>query len=132
MVPEQARTMLETAKTIAIVGVLDKPDRPSYGVAKYLLDNSDYDLYFVNPVVKELFGKPVYPTLADVPVDIDIVDVFRKTSELPQVFEAAFDKQAKNIWLQLGISDPVLAADAEARGISVVMDRCIKVDFQNL
>jgi len=114
------------------VGVSDKPDRPSYGVAKYLLDNSAYDLYFVNPVVKELFGKPVYPTLADVPVDIDIVDVFRKTSDLPQVFEAAYAKQAKNIWLQLGISDPVLAADAEARGISVVMDRCIKVDFQNL
>ncbi len=132
MVPEKARTMLEAAKTIAIVGVSDKPDRPSYGVAKYLLDNSDYDLYFVNPVVKELFGKPVYPTLADVPVDIDIVDVFRKSSDLPQVFEAAYAKQAKNIWLQLGISDPVLATDAEARGISVVMDRCIKVDFQNL
>jgi uncharacterized protein len=132
MVPDKARAMLETSRTIAIIGVSDKPDRPSYGVAKYLLDNSDYDLYFVNPVVKELFGKPVYPTLANVPADIDIVDVFRKTSDLPQVFEASYAKQAKNIWLQLGISDPILAADAEARGISVVMDRCIKVDFQNL
>jgi len=132
MVPEKARTMLGTSKTIAIVGVSDKPDRPSYGVAQYLLENTDYDLYFVNPVVTELFGKPVYPTLADVPVEIDIVDIFRKASDLPQVFEAAYAKQAKNIWLQLGISDAELAAQAESRGISVVMDRCIKVDIQNL
>jgi predicted CoA-binding protein len=132
MIPDKAREILTTSKTIAIVGVSDKPDRPSYGVAKYLLDHSDYDLYFVNPIVTELFGKPVYPTLADVPVAIDIVDVFRKVSDLPPLFDAAYAKKAKHIWLQLGISDDELAAEAEARGISVVMDRCIKVDFQNL
>jgi len=132
VVPEKAKSMLESARTIAIVGVSDKPDRPSYGVAKYLLDNSDYELFFVNPVVTELFGKPVYPALADVPAEIDIVDVFRKVSDLPGVFEAAYAKGAKNIWLQLGIEDQDLAQEAEARGIPVVMDRCIKVDFQNL
>jgi hypothetical protein len=130
--------MLESARTIAIVGVSDKPDRPSYGVAQYLLERSEYELYFVNPVVKELFGKPVYPTLADVPVDIDIVDVFRKVSDLPAVFEAALALHAKNpatvknIWLQLGIADAELAAIAESQGVGVVMDRCIKVDFANL
>ena len=72
------------------------------------------------------------PTLADVPAEIDIVDVFRKVSDLPGVFEAAYSKGAKNIWLQLGIEDRTLAQEAEARGIPVVMDRCIKVDFQNL
>ena len=127
-----ALEILRSATTIAIVGVSDKPDRPSYGVAKYLLDNTDYELYFVNPVVKELFGKPVYATLADIPTKIDIVDVFRKSEDIPGVMEQAIAIGAKNFWMQLGITNEASAAQGAAAGLGVVQDKCIKIEYEKL
>jgi predicted CoA-binding protein len=127
-----ALEILRSATTIAIVGVSDKPDRPSYGVAKYLLDDTDYELYFVNPVVKVLFGKPVYATLADIPTKIDIVDVFRKSEDIPGVMEQAIAIGAKNFWMQLGITNEASAAQGEAAGLGVVQDKCIKIEYEKL
>ncbi|MEI6041676.1 MAG: CoA-binding protein [Actinomycetes bacterium] len=124
--------LLTGAKTIAVVGVSDKPDRPSHGVAKYLIDTGSYEVFLVNPLIKELFGQKVYAALSDIPVPIDIVDVFRKTSDLPEVFQEAEAIRAKNIWLQLGLEDEVLASHARALGIGVVMNRCLKVDHAAL
>jgi len=124
--------LLTGAKTIAVVGVSDKPDRPSHGVAKYLIDSGSYEVFLVNPLIKELFGQKVYAALSDIPVPIDIVDVFRKTSDLPEVFQEAEAIRAKNIWLQLGLEDEVLASHARALGIGVVMNRCLKVDHAAL
>jgi len=127
-----ALEILRSATAIAIVGVSDKPDRPSYGVAKYLLDNTDYDLYFVNPVVKELFGKPVYAALADIPTKIDIVDVFRKSEDIPGVMEQAIAIGAKNFWMQLGITNEASAARGAAAGLGIVQDKCIKIEYEKL
>jgi len=124
--------LLTGAKTIAVVGVSDKPDRPSHGVAKYLIDSGSYEVFLVNPLIKELFGQKVYAALSDIPVPIDIVDVFRKASDLPEVFQEAEAIRAKNIWLQLGLEDEVLASHARALGIGVVMNRCLKVDHAAL
>ena len=96
---EEIAKIINNSKSIAIVGVSDKPDRPSYQVAQFLKGTGSYQLFFVNPALTELLGSPVYKTLEDIPVPIDIVDVFRKSSELEPVFESAQKIGAKNIWL---------------------------------
>jgi predicted CoA-binding protein len=125
---EEVKHLVNTVKTVAIVGVSNKADRPSHGVAKSLIDSGDYEIYLVNPLYDEVLGKKVYKTLEEIPVPIDLVDVFRKVSDLPPVFESAKKIGAKNIWLQKGIVDEVLAADAQLVGMGVVMDRCLMVD----
>ena len=126
--PEWISHLINSAKTIAIVGVSDKPDRASHQVAKHLIESGDYEIFLVNPLCKEILGKQVYSSLEEIPVEIDIVDVFRKVSDLPPVFSSAKKIKAKNIWLQLGIADEMLANDAVQNGIGVVMDRCLKVE----
>jgi predicted CoA-binding protein len=125
---EEIGNLLKTAKTVAVVGVSNKPDRASHQVAKYLIECGDYEVYLVNPLYDEVLGQKVYKSLEEIPVAIDIVDVFRKVVDLPPVFASALAIKAKNIWLQLGISDLELANQANAQGIGVVMDRCLKVD----
>lgn len=120
--------MLHSAKSIAIVGASNKPSRASYFVSTYLMSTHKYDLYFVNPVLSELLGQPVYPSLRDLPVVPDIVDVFRKQSDIPQVLDEAIDVGAKVFWLQLGLWDEESARRAEAAGMKVVMDRCTKIE----
>lgn len=122
------KELVNSVKTVAIVGVSNKADRPSHGVAKSLIDSGDYEIYLVNPLYVEVLGQKVYKTLEEVPVPIDLVDVFRKVSDLPPVFESAKKIGAKNIWLQKGIVDEELAADAQLAGMGVVMDRCLMVD----
>ena len=127
---DQVKELVNSVKTIAIVGVSNKPDRASYSVAKHLIDSGDFEIYLVNPLYDEVLGKKVYKSLEEIPVQIDVIDVFRKVSDLPPIFESAKKIGAKNIWLQLGIVDENLAADAQAHGIGVVMDRCLKVDYE--
>ena len=129
---DHLKEVLIQAKTVAIVGISANPSRASNEIARYLLDNSKYEVFFVNPAISELFGKPVYPNLASIPTKIDIVDVFRKSSDLPSVFDAAIAIEPKNIWLQLGLSNPELARQAQSQGINVVMDRCIKIEHEKL
>ena len=120
--------ILRNTKTIAIVGASDKPSRASYFVATYLLSSSKYKVYFVNPVAKEILGQPVYASLADLPEVPDLVEVFRKHDDLPSVLDESIAVGAKTIWLQLGSWHEEVAAKAEAAGLNVVMDRCVKIE----
>jgi len=124
--------ILRDAKTVAIVGISDKPERASHAVAKYLQNHSHFDLYFVNPALDEVLGQKVYSNLSEISAEIDIVDVFRKAEDCPSVLDAAIAIGAKAIWFQLGIFVPELATRANESGMSCVMDRCIKVDYEAL
>ena len=120
--------LLRSARSVAIVGASDKPSRASYFVATYLLSSSRYKVYFVNPTATEILGRPVYPSLADLPEAPDIVDVFRRHDDLPGVLAEALAAGAGNLWLQLGSWHEEVARDAEAAGMGVVMDRCLKIE----
>jgi predicted CoA-binding protein len=125
------RKLLEESKTIAVVGWSPKPDRPSHEVAA-MLETVGYDIYPVNPIVKSVETPIVYAQLADVPVPIDIVDVFRRAEDVPEVVEAAIAAGAKAIWIQLGIVNEEAARRAEEAGLTVVMDRCMKIEYNRL
>ena len=120
--------ILRRTTSIAIVGASDKPSRASYFVATYLLSSSRYRVYFVNPVAKEILGQPVYKSLAELPEVPDLVDVFRKHDDLPTVLAQAQAVGARTLWLQLGSWHEEVAAAAEAGGMEVVMDRCLKIE----
>lgn len=120
--------ILQRAKTVAIVGASPNPARSSYFVATYLQQSSDYELYFVNPNATEILGQPVYPSLAELPVVPDIVDVFRRGSDIPSVIDEVVAIGAKTVWVQLGIWNEEAAHYGESKGLTVVMDRCIKVE----
>lgn len=120
--------ILRNTKSIAIVGASNKPSRASYFVATYLLSSSKYKVYFVNPVLDEILGQPVYKSLADLPETPDLVEVFRKHDDLPGVLDEAIAVGAKTLWLQLGSWHEEVAAKAEAAGLNVVMDRCVKIE----
>ena len=120
--------IMRRTKSVAIVGASNNPSRASYFVATYLTSSSPFDVYFVNPAAKEILGRKVYASLADLPVVPDVVDVFRKASDLPEVLDEAIAVGAKTLWLQLGLWDEEVAARGEAAGLSVVMDRCLKIE----
>jgi predicted CoA-binding protein len=129
---EEIRELLLSTKTIAIVGVSANTDRASYHVARYLQGKTDYELFFVNPAAEEILGQKVYKSLSEIEEEIDLVDVFRKPDDCLTVLEEAIAIKAKAIWLQLGISVPEVAMQGEAAGLTVVMDRCIKIDHAHL
>jgi uncharacterized protein len=130
---EDIRRLLEQAKTIAVVGYSNKPDRPSYQIAE-ALKSFGYQVYAVNPTLQSRSTpeQPIYASLADVPVKIDIVDIFRRSDAVAPAVEDAIGVGAKAVWMQLGIVNEEAAARAEAAGLSVVMDRCIKVEHRRL
>jgi predicted CoA-binding protein len=125
---KERQAILRNAKSVAIVGASPNTARSSYFVATYLQQSSDYDLYFVNPNADEILGQPVYKSLADLPVVPDIVDVFRRASDIPSVIDEVVAIGAKTIWVQLGIWNEEAARYGEEKGLTVVMDRCIKVE----
>jgi predicted CoA-binding protein len=128
----QIRELLTESKTLAIVGVSDKPDRPSYGVAQYLLEHSHYTIFLVNPMLETVLGEKVYHSLSEIPEHIDLVDVFRKPVDCSEVLAEAIAVGADAIWLQLGITSPEVLARGTEAGLSVVMNRCLKVDYLQL
>jgi predicted CoA-binding protein len=128
----QIRDLLKKSRTLAIVGVSDKPERPSNGVAQYLLEHSHYKIFLVNPMLATVLGEKVYHSLSEIPEHIDLVDVFRKPTDCIDVLEEAIAVGADAIWLQLGISSPEVLARGTEAGLSVVMDRCLKVDYMQL
>ncbi|GAB7302623.1 hypothetical protein CMMCAS02_12780 [Clavibacter michiganensis subsp. michiganensis] len=125
---KERQAILRRAKSVAIVGASPNPARSSYFVGTYLQQSSDYRVYFVNPNATEILGQEAYPDLASLPEVPDIVDVFRKASDIPSVVDDVVAIGAPVIWVQLGIWNQDAAVDAEARGLTVVMDRCIKVE----
>ncbi|HKY79452.1 MAG TPA: CoA-binding protein [Anaerolineales bacterium] len=125
------RRLLEQARVIAVVGHSDNPQRTSYRIAAYLREVG-YRVHAVNPTIQEVDGQPVYPSLAEVPEPIDIVDVFRRSEFLDEVVDQAIAVGAKAVWAQLGVFDEAAGRKAEAAGLEVVMDRCIVVDHRNL
>ena len=125
---KQRLRILNAAKSVAIVGASPKPQRSSYFVGTYLQQSSDYRLYFVNPMETEILGQPAYASLADLPEVPDIVVVFRRGSDIPQVVDEVLASGAKTIWVQLGIWNQEAAYYGEEQGLTVVMDRCIKVE----
>jgi uncharacterized protein len=120
--------LLRDTTSIAMVGASANPARPSYFVANYLLSSTDYDVYFVNPAASEILGRPVYPSLAELPAVPDMVDVFRRPDDVPGVLDEAIAVGARSFWLQLGLWDDDVAHAAEAAGMTVVMDRCVKIE----
>jgi hypothetical protein len=125
--PLERLAILREAKTVALVGVSPNPLRSSNFVATYLARTS-YTMWPVNPHADEILGLKAYPSLADLPGPPDIVDCFRKASELPQVVEEAIAVGAKVVWFQLGLRNDEAAAMATAAGLKVVQDRCLKIE----
>ncbi|TNU73335.1 CoA-binding protein [Miniimonas arenae] len=120
--------ILRRTRSVAIVGASDNPSRASFFVATYLLSSSPYDVYFVNPRAKEILGRPVYASLADLPVVPDVVDVFRRHDDLPGVLDETLAVGARTLWLQLGSWHEDVARRGEEAGLEVVMDRCLKIE----
>jgi len=120
------RQVLEDAKTIAVVGASSNPSRPSHGIFSQLLAYG-YHVVPVNPKETVVLGQAAFPTLADVPFPIDIVDVFRRPEYTLEVADSAIAVGAKVLWLQSGIYNEAAADRAKAAGLVVVMDACIKV-----
>lgn len=120
--------LLRGAKSVAIVGASPNPARSSYFVGTYLQQSSDFRVYFVNPNADTILGQPAYPDLASLPEVPDIVDVFRKPSDIPAVIDEVVAIGAPTVWVQLGIWNQEAAEYGESKGLTVVMDRCIKIE----
>ena len=122
--------ILRDTRTIAMVGASPNWNRPSYFVMKYL-QGKGFRVIPVNPRAagETILGETVYAALADVPVPVDMVDVFRAADAVPGIVAEAIAIHAKVVWMQLGVRHDAAAAEAEARGIQVVMDRCPKIEF---
>jgi predicted CoA-binding protein len=126
---QQRLRILDHTRTIAVVGASSNRARASYFVATYLLSSStDYTVWFVNPRETSILGRPVYPSLADLPEAPDLVDVFRRSSELPDVARDAVGVGARTFWAQLGLSNDEAADLAYQAGLAVVMNRCLKIE----
>lgn len=127
--------ILNDVRTIAVVGASANDVRPSFFVTKYLIDKG-YEVLPVNPghAGKEILGRMTYASLADVPVAVDMVDVFRASSAVPAIVDEvlALDPLPKVIWMQLTVRHDEAAARAEAAGIKVVMNRCPKIEYARL
>ncbi len=122
--------ILSTCRRIAVVGISPRPDRASNGVSRYMM-RSGYEIIPVNPMETEVLGLACYPDLASVPGEIDMVNIFRKSEDVPPVVEDAIARGAKAIWMQLGIVNEAAAERARAAGLAVVMDRCLMVEHMN-
>src|SRR5215212_4352878 len=128
---DQLREILAATRTIAVVGASSKPDRPSYGIMKILL-GAGYDVIPVTPRETRVLGRTAFPSLADIRERVDIVDVFRRPEETPDIADEAVDIGAKVLWLQLGITSDEAAERARHGGLTVVMDKCLGATVQHL
>ena len=128
---DHLKKILTHARTIAMVGASSNPDRPSYGIMQHLQEVG-YRVIPVNPRETEVLGEKAYGSLAEVPVSIDIVDVFRRAEDTPAIADEAVQAGAKTLWLQQGISSEEAARRAKAGGLDAVMDICISATFSML
>lgn len=128
---EEIKAILESARTIAVVGLSDNPQRESYQVAAYLKAQG-YRIIPVNPNIKEVLGEPAYSTLSDIPkaIEVDVVDIFRRPEFIPEIVDQAIARGAKAVWMQKGLVHNAAADKARAAGLVVVMDRCMMVEHR--
>jgi predicted CoA-binding protein len=124
----ERQAILRRTRSVAVVGASANPSRASNFVATYLLSSTDFDVYFVNPHADEILGRTVYPSLDQLPVVPDLVDVFRRPEDLPSVLDATITVGASTFWTQFGLYDAALAERGVEAGLTVVMDRCLKVE----
>ena len=115
--------ILSDSKTVAVVGMSSRADRPSHYVAKYLLENG-YDVIPVNPQIDEVLGLQSYPDLKSIPRHVDLVDIFRRSIQVPPIVDEAIEIGAQFIWMQDGVTHEEAAAKAREAGATVVMDNC--------
>ncbi len=123
--------ILRQTRSIAVVGLSSDPSRPSFGIAQ-ALQKIGYQIIPVNPKEKEVLGQTAYPSLLDIPGPVDLVNVFRRPNQTPEVARQAVQIRAQALWLQLGIENEEAAQIASAAGLDVVMDRCIMVEIRKL
>ncbi|MDX8351267.1 CoA-binding protein [Cognatiyoonia sp. IB215182] len=132
---DHLRGILERTKTIAVVGVSANPVRPSYYVARYL-GLKGYRVIPVNPGLagQTLLGEEVYGDVTDIPDDVDMVDIFRRSEAVPPIVDAALARwpELQTIWMQIGVENAEAAAKAEARRVDVIQNRCPKIEYQRL
>jgi len=133
MKDEDLKDILTGCKTVAVVGISPKEDRPSYIVASYL-KSKGYRMIPVRPDGDTILGEKVYPNLMEIPkeIEIDVVDIFRRSEDVPPIVAEAIQRGAKVVWMQEGVVHKEAGAKAEKAGLKVVMDRCIKKEHQRL
>jgi predicted CoA-binding protein len=124
---DKLRRILRTSKTLAVVGLSAQWHRPSHFAAKYMQEHG-YRVIPVNPMYDSILGEKSYKRLADIPEKIDIVDCFRKSGEIPALAEEAIAMGAKVLWMQLGVENAGARRRAEAAGLEVVENRCVKIE----
>lgn len=122
--------ILKRYKTIAVVGISDKPERDSYRIAQFMLSRG-YTVYPINPTVKQVLGHPAYPSLSALPHPVELVDIFRKSEYVLPIVEEAIQKGAHAIWMQICVVNSAAAEKALKAGLDVVMDRCWMVEYLN-
>ena len=125
------RRVLLGTRVIAVVGLSPNWNRPSYFAAKYMLEHG-YTIVPVNPGATEILGQQCYPDIGSIPLQVDMVDVFRKPADAGQIADEAIRIGARCLWLQLGVINPEAADKAAAAGLDVVMDRCVKIEYARL
>lgn len=129
--PEDIKALLGRVKTIAVVGLSPKPDRPSFGVSQ-AMQRFGYRIVPVRPAVTEVLGEKAYARLSDIPFPVDLVDVFRNADEVGPIIDECIALGVKRLWLQDGVVNEEAAKKARAAGITVVMDRCVWRDYMDL
>jgi predicted CoA-binding protein len=127
--PEEIKQIIDSSRTIAVVGLSSKPDRASYGVARYL-QAQGYEIIPVNPRETEILGQKSYPNLAAIGRPVDIVDVFRRSEDTPPIVKEAIECGARHIWLQEGIFSQESYDLARSAGIPIVMNLCLLKEHQ--
>ena len=128
---ETIRAILSTPQTIAVMGCSPSPDRDSHRIAQ-LLQRKGHRMIPVNPGHEEILGEKCYPTLRDIPVQIDMVDIFRRSEFVAPIVDEAVAVGAKIVWMQLGVIDAEAAKKAQQAGLIVVMDRCPAIEYRRL
>jgi uncharacterized protein len=130
---DAVRRALTGARTIAVVGLSDKPDRDSNEVARYL-QGQGYRIVPVNPMLTEVLGEKSYPEIDAIPpeIPIDIVDIFRRSDQVPPIVHEAIHRGVRTIWMQLGVEHAGAAAEARSAGIAVFENRCTMADHRRL
>ncbi|MGD0827838.1 MAG: CoA-binding protein [Desulfobaccales bacterium] len=129
--PREVAAVLNDHRVVAVVGLSENPERPSYQVAQYLQKHG-YRIIPVNPGCRQVLGEPCYPSLKDIPFPVEVVDIFRKVEAIPAIVDGAIAAGAKAVWMQLDLEDPGSARKARKAGLKVVMNRCMKVEHAAL